>query len=92
METQMTQEPLPTLENPSAIPELTAAARDYRLAIDERLKLQRERELPGKAKVLAIMHAHKLTTYKDENVSIELKIVDEKVQVKIGDSEAPKED
>jgi biotin-(acetyl-CoA carboxylase) ligase len=84
------QDSLPTLEQTN-IPELTQAAREYRIAIEDRMRIQREREGPFKAKVLAIMHTHNLTVYKDDHVRVEIKPGDEKVKVKLDEVQVEEE-
>lgn len=82
----MEEQDLPTLERKN-IPELTEAGRKYREAVDERMKLQKEREIPLKKQVLDLMHANSIDSYKDESISIVLKPGEEKVKVKIGDAD-----
>lgn len=78
---------LPTMELQS-IPELTEAAENYAEVRDKRIKLL-AKELELKEKVGDLMKEHKLTSYRDDDLTITLE-TKEKIKVKIesGENEA----
>lgn len=84
-----TTDALPGMEQ-EAIPELTKAAELYADARDDRMAHGKvEKEL--KTALIALMHKHQLTTYRDVNrdppVEVELVTGEEKVKVRIKDED-----
>jgi hypothetical protein len=66
--------------------EISEAAEEYVKARDRRVRASRP-EIEKKESLIALMKKHKLTTYSDDELTVELTVAKEKIKVTVGSEE-----